>query len=600
MVNASFPFSCIVGQEDLKLALLLAAVDPTIGGVLITGERGTAKSTAARAMAALLPKTREGADAPFVELPLGATEDRLVGALNISTVLREGRTELKSGLLAQADGGVLYVDEVNLLPDHLVDLLLDTAASGSVRIERDGLSASEAARFLLVGTMNPEEGDLRPQFVDRFALSVEVRSLSSQDERMAAIRSRLTFDAAPSAARAAAQPAEERLRAQILEARARLPALPVGDAHLAAVAKLALGHQVAGIRADLAMVKAARALAAWEHAPDIRAEHIERVAALALAHRARRQPAAKRRAPPPAFASGISDTEGPSPPATERPAVPSDGPSRIQPADDAALNMPAPRPVSFLTDLVDPKQSGRRRPDGAAQRRAVGAAPFEPTGTLAIERTLITAAGRGARLTAGGVPLVASDLRQHDRSGAGRGHVLFLVDSSGSMNVQHRLDLAKEAAAGLLDSSRLGRDEVALMTFRGESADLVLPFTRQVDRIGAALVGLPAGGRTPLAAALHDAVRVLKGRDPAILVLLTDGRANVGLTDGDPWADALAACRVARGACAGALVVDCERGPILLGRARSLAEALDAECIGLAELDAAPLEVRIRRRMESL
>ncbi len=176
-MRPDFPFSAIVGQDDLKLALVLAAVDPMIGGVLITGERGTAKSTAARGLAALLPKTAQGKAAPFVELPLGATEDRVVGSLDISKVLQDGSTQLRSGLLARADGGVLYVDEVNLLPDHIVDLLLDAAAGGWVTIERDGISAGEAARFVLVGTMNPEEGDLRPQFLDRFGLCVQVRGL---------------------------------------------------------------------------------------------------------------------------------------------------------------------------------------------------------------------------------------------------------------------------------------------------------------------------------------------------------------------------------------------------------------------------------------
>src|SRR5882762_10618290 len=196
-MKPDFPFSAVVGQDDLKLALVLVAVDPTIGGVLITGERGTAKSTAARGMAALLPKTPDGKAAPFVELPLGATEDRVVGSLDISRILQDGSTELRSGLLARADGGVLYVDEVNLLPDHIVDLLLDAAAGGWVTVERDGVSAGEAARFVLVGTMNPEEGELRPQFVDRFGLCVQVRGLAMQETRIAAIRRRLSFDDQP-------------------------------------------------------------------------------------------------------------------------------------------------------------------------------------------------------------------------------------------------------------------------------------------------------------------------------------------------------------------------------------------------------------------
>src|SRR5512140_857854 len=194
-MRAEYPFSAVVGQDDLKLALLLTAVDPTIGGVLIKGERGTAKTTIARGLASLLPVSAAGVPAPFVELPLGATEDRVVGSLDVTKALRDGHTQLRSGVLARSNGGVLYVDEVNLLPDHLVDLLLDAAASRWVTVERDGVSAGEPARFVLVGTMNPEEGDLRPQFLDRFGLSVVVQGLSTQELRMAAVSKRLEFDA---------------------------------------------------------------------------------------------------------------------------------------------------------------------------------------------------------------------------------------------------------------------------------------------------------------------------------------------------------------------------------------------------------------------
>src|ERR1700745_1783190 len=192
-MRAEYPFSAVVGQDDLKLALLLTAVDPTIGGVLIKGERGTAKTTIARGLASLLPPKSDGVPAPFVELPLGATEDRVVGSLDVTKALRDGDTQLRSGVLARANGGVLYVDEVNLLPDHLVDLLLDAAASGWVTVERDGVSAGEQARFVLIGTMNPEEGDLRPQFIDRFGLSVTVTAPLDEAERMEVGGRRIAF-----------------------------------------------------------------------------------------------------------------------------------------------------------------------------------------------------------------------------------------------------------------------------------------------------------------------------------------------------------------------------------------------------------------------
>jgi len=596
-MRPDFPFSAVVGQDDLKLALLLVAVDPTI-----SGERGTAKSTAARGLAALLPKTPEGKPAPFVELPLGATEDRVVGSLDISKVLQDGSTELRSGLLARADGGVLYVDEVNLLPDHIVDLLLDAAAGGWVTVERDGISAGEAARFVLVGTMNPEEGELRPQFLDRFGLCVAVRGLQVSGVRIAAIRQRLMFDDHAASVLEAAQTAEHALRERIAAARERLAALLITDAHLAVVAALSTDHHLDGIRGDLAIIKAARALAAWQAAPEISVEHIHRAAEFALMHRTRHK---KAKSPPrPSTGSNVSDqnrTPTDTGPANREEAPVSAGQdpladSRLQ----AAPPIPNPEPVRWVTDLIDREQPGRRGSESLASQRVVGAMPFRDTGTLAITESLTAAAKRGARVEERGIALAASDLMQHERRGPGHSHVLFLVDASGSMATRRRLEAAKGAALGLLTSSYQRRDEVALMAFRAEGTDLVLPFTRHIAGIEQALTEVPTGGRTPLARALMDAAGLLQTREPAVLVLLTDGRANVSVDGGDPWEEALAACRSLRTVCAAALVIDCESGPIILGRARVLGQALGAECVGIDTLNGTALTLRIQRRLETL
>jgi magnesium chelatase subunit D len=596
-MRPDFPFSAVVGQDDLKLALMLVAVDPTIGGVLITGERGTAKSTAARGLAALLPKTSEGKAAPFVELPLGATEDRVVGSLDISRVLQDGSTELRSGLLARADGGVLYVDEVNLLPDHIVDLLLDAAASGWVTVERDGVSAGEAARFVLVGTMNPEEGELRPQFVDRFGLCVQVRGLAVQEIRIAAIRQRLSFDDLPASVIEAVQPEEQALRQGIVAARERLAALSITNAHLSAVAALSVEHQLDGIRGDLAIIKAARALAAWQAAPEIRDEHVRRAADLALSHRTR-QKRSKTQARASASLNPPDENRAPA----DSEAARATGATR--PAESPRLQMAPPGPdrgpVRLVTDVVDREGVGRRGTESLGSQRVIGAIPFQHTGTLAIPQTLVAAAKRGVRAGAQGVRLAAADLMQHERRGPGLCHVLFLVDASGSMATKRRLEVAKDAALGLLTSNYQRRDEVALMVFRAEGTDLVLPFTRHIASIEQALSDVPTGGRTPLARALLDAARLMQTREPALLVLLTDGRANVSLDGGDPWEEALAACSLLQAACAGALVIDCEPGPIVLGRARVLAQALGAECVALDAMDATALTLRIHGRLESL
>ena len=256
--------------------------------------------------------------------------------------------------------------------------------------------------------------------------------------------------------------------------------------------------------------------------------------------------------------------------------------------------------MRWATDLIDRHRPGRRGADSSAAQRVMGVVPFENTGTLAIAETLVTAVKRGVRAGGRGVALAAADLKQHERRGPGRSHVLFLVDASGSMATRRRMEVAKGAALGLLRSSYQNRDEVALMVFRAEGTDLVLPFTRHVARIEQALGRVPTGGRTPLAGALRDAKRLLQTREPALLVLLTDGRANVSDGGGDPWEEALAACAPLRTACAGALVVDCEPGPIILGRAAVLAQALGAECVALDALDSTALSLRIHRRLEQL
>ena len=591
-MTIDFPMSAVVGQDDLKLCLLLSAVDPTIGGVLISGERGTAKSTAARALAGLLPGAADGGPAPFVELPLGATEDRVVGSIDVSKVLKDGSAELRQGLLGRAHGGVLYVDEVNLLPDHIVDLLLDSAASGWVTIERDGLSTRQPARFILIGTMNPEEGELRPQFLDRFGLCARIQGPADVNERIAAVRSRVAFDDAPEAVVRGLEKAENQLRESIVAAQARLRRVVIDDRHLQLVAEIVAELQTDGIRGDLATIKAARALAAWEASAEIEEKHIRRVVEFALAHRVPRSVRSPgRRGTQGAGASAPATAPGSRPPGG--------APSNMTPP----AAPPNPTPIHLSTEDVDRERAGRRNTEAVgAAGRIVGTRAFDRagTGTIAINETVRAAATRGARIGAQGVALAHSDLRQHERSGTGRCHVLFLVDASGSMAVQQRIALAKQAASGLLTSSYQRRDEVALMVFRGEGTDLILPFTRDVRRVEDALQEVPTGGRTPLARALLDAAQLLLTREPALLVLLTDGRANVSVGEGDPWGEAQAACATLASACAGALVIDCESGPIALGRARVLATALKAECVALHAIDAPQLLIRVHRRVESL
>jgi Mg-chelatase subunit ChlI len=306
-----YPFSAVVGQETMQLALLLNAINPAIGGVLIRGQKGTAKSTAARALAVLLPavetthltiemRTSKGTEtvpfarsalsSRFVELPVGASDDRVVGTLDIEHALQAGQRRFEPGLLAQAHGGILYVDEVNLLADHIVDVLLDAAASGVNTVEREGISVSHPARFILVGTMNPEEGDLRPQLLDRFGLAVEVTGQPEPVVRAEIVRRRIAYEANPTTFYTHFAQAEDQLRQRIAQARSLLPQVTLSEGLLELITHICAGSGVDGLRADITMYKTALTLAAWEDRRQVQVDDVRRSAELALLHRQRRQP----------------------------------------------------------------------------------------------------------------------------------------------------------------------------------------------------------------------------------------------------------------------------------------------------------------------
>jgi magnesium chelatase subunit I len=321
-MSPPFPFSAIVAQDRMKLALLIAAIDPSIGGVLVLGDRGTGKSTAVRALASLLPPmevvdgcaynsapsaqcapevgcrachqdggaTKKSLPVPVVDMPLGATEDRVVGALNLESVLRSGEKVFEPGLLARANRGFLYIDEVNLLEDHLVDVLLDVSASGENIVERDGLSMRHAARFVLVGSGNPEEGELRPQLLDRFGLSVEVTTPTDLKQRVEVVRRRDAYDRDRLGFVQAWSGKEAQIRDQIIAARSRLAAVVVPDHAVERATALCLDVGTDGLRGELTMIRAARALAALEGDAVVSDGHLRSVAPMVLGHRMRRNP----------------------------------------------------------------------------------------------------------------------------------------------------------------------------------------------------------------------------------------------------------------------------------------------------------------------
>lgn len=646
-----FPFCAVAGADDMALALTLTAISPDVGGVLVRGEKGTAKSTMVRALAAVLPPIEVIAgdrfssapgdhalspDGPFgagaateqrpvrlVELPVGATDDRVLGSLHLQTALVEGRAEFEPGLLARAHRGILYVDEVNLLHDHLVDLLLDAAAMGRVTVERDGVSVEYAARFVLVGTMNPEEGELRPQLLDRFGLTVDVAAPRDPELRAEIVRRRLAFDADPEGFAAQYADDERELTERIAAAQKLLPEVELSDSALNRIAEICAAFDVDGMRADIVTAKTAAAHAAWQGRTTIEREDIAVAARLALPHRRRRNPFDAPGIDQDQLEDLLGDDEpdepdgpdgpdddspggggGPNPePGSGEGPDDHDAASSPAPPSPSSNDSPTPAPTSqvkagepqraqtFRVAGVGRGQSGRRSRAITDTGRRIFAERPTDGGVIDLAATIRAAipqqAARGR--TTGRLRLATDDLRVAVKEGRESNLVLLCVDASGSMAARKRMSQVKTAVVSLLLDAYQRRDKVALITFRGDSGELVLPPTGSVDVAKARLDDVPAGGRTPLAEGLLQAAEVIRRerlRDPRrrpLLVVVTDGRATHG-------ADAIARSRQVAAHLAGddvhALVVDCETGRFTLGLARELAGHLGADYVSLGEVTA--------------
>ncbi|MFI3155706.1 MAG: putative cobaltochelatase [Methylococcaceae bacterium] len=655
MNQITFPFSAIVEQTQLKTALLLCAVDPSLGGVLIRGDKGTAKSTAARALTDILPliervagcafncapavpyqhcetcntehATAQASSVPFVTLPLGATEDRVIGTLDLEQALKGGSRVFKPGLLAAAHRGILYIDEVNLLPDHLVDVLLDAAAMGVNAVQREGLSVTHPARFTLIGTMNLEEGDLRPQLLDRFGLMVEVTAPRDKVLRSEVVRRRIAFEANPSAYAAAWMHEQQALKHQLATAQQLLTEVTLDDALLDLISHLCCEFEVASLRADIVMHKAARALAALDGRLQVTPQDVRGAAELVLPHRRRRKPFEQ----PGLDQEQLDDLmqQAMQPPDQEESdadadqendlgncsssciqAVEDNGESEDQQQVFAAASAANVRKIAVDT-VANRYASGRRSTAQDTPRgRVVRVVPDQNPSSLAVGATLRSAALRGSDGRIGSLPIATlppslavdfqvtkNDLHQQVRSGKNANLILFVVDASGSMAAQRRMEAVKGAVLSLLTDAYQQRDEVAVISFGGKSAQLLLSPTRSVDLAEQNLRELPTGGRTPLPHALSVALETLeKTGMPPLLVLLSDGRANIALHAGnDPWQESLRFAELLAERGVPALVLDTETGYLRLGRARQLAQALGAEYLTLEELSAENLALTVRR-----
>ena len=653
LTSQGFPFTAVVGAEAMQLALILNAVSPAIGGVLVRGEKGTAKSTAVRGLAALLPEVsvvtgcRFGCDptavepgcpdgphtnpvassrpARLVELPVGASEDRVVGSLDLERALSEGVRAFEPGLLAGAHRGILYVDEVNLLADHLVDVLLDAAAMGRNHVERDSVSVSHPARFVLIGSMNPEEGELRPQLLDRFGLTVDVTASRDPQTRVEVVRRRLAADADPTGFAEDWAAAEQNLARQIVTARALLPMVKMPDSALRQIAEICAAFDVDGMRADIVTARAAAAHAAWQGRTTVIAEDVRAAALLALPHRKRRNPfdqpgldtealdealdRASQNTPdePEPDPDGDGGPNGGGQPGTDSEPAPEDPRTSNENASSSSGNESAPQ--TSTSSPTQPQTAptghagrarlirgagkaagtpGRRSSARTGRGRIVGTLPANATtGPIHLPASLAAAApfqkDRGRK--SGRILLATTDLRRAERRGKEGNLVLFVVDASGSMAARARMTEVKGAVLGLLMDAYQRRDKVGLITFRDKGAELVLPPTSSVENAARRLDAIQTGGRTPLAAGLARAVQVInteRMRDPLrrpLVLLITDGRA-----------DSASATRAGAGLRGhDVVVVDCERGPVKLRLAERLAIDLGADYLRLDDVTTEPL-----------
>ena len=553
MKRAIYPFAAVVGQDEMKLALLLAAVDWRLG-VLLRGDKGSGKTTVARGLASLLPPP-----APFINLPIGTTEDRLLGGLHLERAIK-GDPVLKPGLLSEAHGGVLYIDEVNLLPAHLGDALLDAAASGINIVEREGLSASHLAEFVLLGSMNPEEGSLRPQLLDRFALSVAIDAPLDPAERRAVMERRMVFERDPDHFVAAWLAEEVAIRAKIVNAKEALPNIQCSSEMLDHISKMICESGTRSLRADLAAMRAAIAYAALEGDEVVEARHIEVVLPFVLAHRARNS----------------QRPSSPSPQGSRKP----EAKTESSPKDEVreyAERIFSPYPVEAPSlQLADPAGSANGSASTAKSRQGPvsGSRRSENPKELDL-RTTLTHALRET----GAIQPQRSDLHERVREPNTATRYLFLIDSSGSHAVRERMRLVKGATINLLTRSFKRGDEVVIIVFRGTSAEVVLEPTSNLADAFTTLEYLPTGGRTPLAHGLALSKSYVKPK--TVFVLMTDGHANYPLDSGDPWQDAL---DVAANFNCPALVVDTEESAHPLGQAKVLANVLHAHCLSFDAL----------------
>ena len=577
MKRTVLPFTAIVGQHKLKLALVLNAINPSLLGVLVRGEKGTGKSTAVRALADLLPeievvkckfncspsnpslqcsicnaKYMRGEMLPtvkrkikVVELPLGATEDRVIGSLDIEKALRKGIKALEPGILAEVNQGILYIDEVNLLDDHLVDVLLDSAAMGVNIVEREGISVSHPSRFILVGTMNPEEGEIRPQLLDRFGLSIEIKGLKNTKERIEIIKVVEEFERDPDSFFKKHEKRQEELKRRILKARGNLSQVKISEELLNTTAGICLAFEVHGHRADFLIARAAKTIAAYNSRRKVIGRDIKEAAELVLPHRMRRLPFEEPKPITDKIEALIRKREV-SPQANEEQEDDSElVVHHVEEGEDFNTSFEETRRTRKTFEIAGKRNKidikldlNKKRHTGSGRRARTlstrsgkyvkSKIPEGKTTDIAIDATIRAAVARKGNLT-----IDKDDLREKVRAKRVSSVIVFVVDASGSMAAMRGIDMAKKAVLELLKDSYQKRDKVSFIAVAGEKAQVLLAPTSSVELAVKHLKELPTGGKTPLSDGLLKGLQVLrtelwKNRNIIpVMVLVSDGRGNV-------------------------------------------------------------------------
>jgi len=548
-----YPFAALVGQEMMKKALLINAVDPSVGGVLIKGDKGTGKSTAVRALADLLGEIDVVAGCPFnchpldkrlmckacqdeyekegslpqtrkkmeiVDMPLSATEDMVIGSIDIKKALQGGSKALEPGLLARSNRNVLYIDEVNLLDDYLVNILLDAAAMGVNVVEREGITLYHPARFILIGTMNPEEGELRPQIIDRFGLSVEVKALTLPEERLQVMDNRREFDTDPYQFEQRFYEVQDSIKEAVSRAGRLLEKIELSRKKLVQIVKLSASLGIKTHRADIVMDKTSRVIAALDGRDEVSDNDIKEAAILVLAHRLRQDPLEKTAELTREQIDHILQDEPP-PELPEPPEQEQDG--------EREESEPPERQGSLNSELLKFSDAvGSRGKDfsGSEGKRGqfVRARPNPEPGSLAVNDTLRRAAERSGSLN-----VLLEHLMEKVRIARGKAVYFLLLDTSSSMRLERKIRLAKTLSWQLLQKSYRQRNRVALVTFREDKVKEAVPLTSDVSKIDELLQTLPTGGKTPLTPALFK-VLSLAGREKEaypVALIISDGKANV-------------------------------------------------------------------------